>query len=157
MKLGNPMAVLIGVASCAGIVLVALPSRGFERPPGPDLAAPAPEVRHDPADSGVDGLAAEQRQRREVLAFGRDPFLGAAPLASEAPVDPAPVTAPALPRSRLTGISILEGARWAIIDREVVREGQRLSSGFTLESIERGSVTLRRDQEEQILVLGEEQ
>ena len=57
---------------------------------------------------------------------------------------------------RLTGISGRDGILWAIIDRELVQEGDLLSSGYSVERIADGTATLRRGQEEMTLSLGDE-
>ena len=58
---------------------------------------------------------------------------------------------------RLTGVSSYGGDRWAIIDREIVQEGDQLPSGHVVGEITNRTVTLILDQEELMLSLGDQQ
>jgi hypothetical protein len=61
-----------------------------------------------------------------------------------------------VPAPALTGVSICGDDRRAVIDRQLVQEGDRLASGYTVVRISARSVTLLRDQEELTLCLGGE-
>ena len=144
----------IGGATVALLAIVAIPSH-----PGVDLPTvsvplePPLEAPDPPTPVPTGGQTADQASRSEQLTWGRDPFRR--PVAGE--IESAPLETLSPPaRPRLTGISSSDGILWAIIGHELVQEGDLLSSGYTVEKIAGGTVTLRRDQEELSLRLGGE-
>jgi hypothetical protein len=133
-------------ALLAGLALVAVPAAPAR--PGvhvsPTLSAVEEADRSATSSRTGSAVRRAQEERAAVLEWGPDPFR--------------PRTGPARPVATpvLTGISLREGERWAIIDRQIVREGTVLGSGATVACIERASVTLRKDEKEWTLVLGEQ-
>ena len=168
MKLGKRNSIFLSASAVLLLVVSAIPSReDVDAPPDvPPVAAsvaPPAEPPTDPEldvieagdepDSAIQGsdslaLLAEQQQRSQQLTWSRDPFRSSAPLRSESP----PVTE--RPEPRLTGLSIRGDNRSAIIDHQIVNEGDLLSSGYTVGRIDVGSVTLARDAETLTLTLG---
>ena len=146
---------IIGAAAVL-LVIVAVPWRqGTETSAAP---APVEPPHHDPdPPSGTVNTVtmkqlAEQGERSALLTWGRNPFQSLAPATG----DPAPIVKPHQTRRlRLTGVSIYDQDRRAIIDHEVVREGDRLTSGHVVQEITSTSVTLLLDQEEVTLRLGD--
>lgn len=141
------------VATGAGLLLItlAVPSRREEAV----AVVPAPAARllestGDSADGERDELLAAQARRSAELDWGPDPFL-----ASIAARIVEPLVMPDGSAPRLTGISIRGADRRVVINRQVVSEGDTLASGYRVEEITNRSVTLRRDQEELTLILGE--
>lgn len=153
MKPRKQVLFFLGGATVALLAIVAIPSHpGIDPPePSPPLQPPR-EVPDPPAYSSISEQLAEQRSRSEQLTWGRDPFRR--PVASEID-EPRTETSRPQSRPRLTGISSHAGILWAIIDHELVQEGDLLSSGYTVEKIAGGTATLRRDQEELSLRLGD--
>jgi hypothetical protein len=157
MSLRDPMALLTLMALLVGVVLVAVPTPPSGAMPPVSLASrTAPEDRPTGDVLAVRELRRAQETRAAQLQWGRDPFQRPAALVVEPCREPEPAPAPTASLPKLTGISLRDGDRWAIIDREIVREGECLTSGATVTSIERGKVTLRLDHEEWTLVLGDE-
>ncbi len=154
MKLQKRMWFIIGGATFALLAIVAIPSHpGVDVPTDPIDPPPPRETPDPPVPDPTDEQLAEQRLRSEQLTWGKDPFQR--PVSSESDVTPME-TSRSSARPRLSGISRHDGSLWAIINHELVQEGDLLSSGYTVEKIAGGTVTLRRDQEELSLRLGGE-
>jgi len=167
---------LIGSAVGLTLVLLALP----QRPPAttpvpvvPVLPIATPPVAQKPiARPATRQQLAAQTARSASLAWKRDPF--APPLVPEEPVveiappeEPQIETrptavdppAPILPivKPRLSGISTRGQQSWAIIDGQVVQEGDILSARYRVGKISSRSVTVLTDEEELTLNLGDRQ
>jgi hypothetical protein len=108
-----------------------------------------------------------QRVRSDATPWGRDPFarprsaVGPELLVELAAAPPQPTVGAAAPTPRpdslpqLSATSARGAARWALIDRTLVREGDVLSSGFAVASIAHRTVTLLWEGEEVVLHLGD--
>lgn len=159
MRLHKRTTAFIAGASVLLIVIVALPApRASEEltPTEPILAA-EPDASAHVEGAEDDAMWIEQRRRARELAWVRDPF--APPSAPSLTPGPGDEQRPALASSSsaptLTGVSIYGDDRRAVIDRQLVQEGDRLSCGYTVGTISARCVTLLRDQEELTLWLGE--
>lgn len=142
----------------------------------PAIQAPDPESSDAPPPVRLAGASAArlqaQAERWAASPWGRDPF--APPPPPQAPPSDEPETdeveptaeseVPAwletnvvepLPPPRLTGVSRRGSGQWAIIDRELVRAGDSLTSGWHVTSISGRSVTLTHDEQELTLTLGD--
>ena len=153
MKLGRRVWLVIIGAAAVLLVIVAVPWRqGTETSAAPAPAEPPPDDPGPPGDTVTTEQLAEQGERSALLTWGRNPFQSLAPAIS----DPAPIVEPHQTRRlRLTGVSIYDQDRRAIIDHEVVGEGDRLTSGHVVQEITSTAVTLLLDQEEVTLRLGD--
>lgn len=158
---------IVAAALVATLALVALPllrraaPAPVEVPAPADLASAPPTALAAPRPATAAELAA-QLERWNASEWGRDPFAPPAPPpAAEAPEEPAPEAAPPTvpveaPRvPRLSGISRRGAEQWAILDHELVRAGDALSSGHRVTRIEARSVTLLLHDEELTLTLGD--
>jgi hypothetical protein len=153
--------IILGSATAALLLILAVPSNKKTSDPEVSAATPVPAgAAVPPAATEAQGRRpritaeqlAEQRARSESLVWSRDPFRRGTggPIAS--PVAVASESQPGTPR--LTGISIFERKRMAIVDRQVVREGDRLHSGHTVAKITAETVTLSLHEEQLTLTLG---
>ena len=159
MKLDKRMLAFTLGATALLVAIVALPSRHEGGSSAPPSAQP-PQGSSSSSDASATGaVLLEQRQRAQQLTWGRNPFVPAAARSHAAP--PSTTSPPELLHSasgpQLSGVSICGDDRRAVIDREIVREGERLASGYTVGKITARSVTLLRDQEELTLSLGDEE
>ena len=163
---------LIGSAIAITLTTLALPSRRSDNTLDEPVAAPPPqeplEAREIMAPPATQAQLAAQAARSDALAWGRDPFAppaqpraGLAELLEQAfdfVPPPAEALEPdslvALVKPQLTGLSQRGSERWAIIDGEIVREGDALSSGHLVAKIESRSVTVYVDSQELTLELG---
>jgi hypothetical protein len=157
MKPEKRTVAFLGGASIVLIVILALPSRH----PGLELQVPtpvSPSQAGPTIDAGDDSvLLLEQRRRASELTWARDPFAPAAKRLSSPSSEPSPASRYLLQAPKLTGVSMSGVDRRAVIDRQIVQEGDRLPSGYTIARITARTVTLLRDHEELTLSLGEEQ
>lgn len=145
--------VIIGAAA-ALVVIAAVPWRqGVDHSAAPAPAQPAHDDPDPPSDTATVEQLAEQSERSARLKWGRNPFQSLAPARSDAALI---VELHQPRRPRLTGVSIYDQDRRAIIDHEVVREGDRLTSGYVVRKITSTTVTLLLDREELTLHLGDE-
>lgn len=158
MKSNKRVRLILVLASISMIVILAVPSKktsvDIATTPQPALA-PGLELPSVSATLDHERLAL-QRIRSAQLTWGRNPFLSPGAAGASTDVAPQALTHRGdLPQ--LTGLSVLDGRRMAIIDHEVVQEGDLLVSGYVVKHITSGSVTLLLDEEELTLKLGAEQ
>lgn len=158
------MKLFLGLAGAALVGLVGMPSAGEDSstpsassalPVAPAALAIAPVPAFgelsDPgrgARSQAD-LQERQFQRGQTLTWGRDPFAGPVVIAPE--VEQVQVPVPELPR--LSGMSAVGTRRRAILDRQIVSPGDVLPSGWSVQLIEQGLVTLRFESQVRVLQL----
>lgn len=156
----NKVPLLVGSGVVALISLMALPSpKDGEAPPlqlGAFTQPAAPAGSPAPASAPSD-LLAEQREHSASLTWVRNPFRppGAASAAPE--VVPEAVPEPEVRVDQpmeFSGVCAKGDDHWALVDHQIVRLGDRLSSGHTVTSITDTAVTLVRDDQELTLTLG---
>ena len=165
----------LGVAGLALLVLLVLPKAGEDVAPaaraqatpaapaapgapatGSAEARPQADVRTGSSGRGARAVPTlaevleRQRLRCAALGWGRDPFAG--PLVRSTQDGPELVPVPELPH--LSGVSLLGTQRRAILDREIVGPGDSLPSGWSVQLIEQGLVTLRFESQVRVLQLG---
>lgn len=154
--LGGAVAVLLGI--------IAVPSKKGGGSPGASFA-PAILVGSVAGEESDASLLLEQlREQGEHAArldWGDDPFehdarLSPSGTASQPVAAPKPVRQSPFALPQLFGVSILSGDRLAVIDSEIVREGDQLATGYTVVTIDKSSVVLLRDHETLTLELGDE-
>ena len=158
--------IFLGVSAVLLAGMLAVPQREPETastPTAAPVAAGAVEAADptEPVRAATPEQLERQRARAARLVWARDPFF---PLTAEpAPApDPEPelVPEPSEPVAwepvELTGISERDGVRWALLDGQLVQEGEALSSGHQVARIERRSVLVLRDGLARVLTLGEE-
>jgi len=146
---------LIAGATTAVLVIVAVPFRKgeatvFEVPPRPPIAV---NTRTSPIDTERAEKLEGQKQRSLLIDWGRDPFLPPAE-ATETTPHVVPQQLGVLPK--LTGISRVGDEHMAVIDRQIVKEGDRLRSGHTVGPITELGVTLSLSGVTLSLSLGDE-
>ncbi len=156
------------VSTAAGLLLLAVPKRGAAMGAASAEPVNAPVATQPPLPS-IDVVAPDhtevqvelQRDRRASSAWGRDPFEDPSPpaVAEQQPDDPEPDVEPVMElptealalQLQLTGISRSGKRRWAIINREIVQEGDSLLSGHFISRIDEHTVTVMRDREAVVL------
>ena len=155
------MKVFLGISGVMLLGIMGVPGKNQDEAIAAIPALPAPAaataaVVIEQHASSVDPWAVQleqQQDRLRSLRWARDPFIG--PLVV-APIPQAPIVAevalPELPR--LSGLSIANDRPCAILDREIASPGQVLNSGWTVQVIEKGLVTLRFENEVRVLQLG---
>jgi hypothetical protein len=157
VKPNKRLVVILGGAMALLLAVVAVPARraaGVPPPPGPGAPGPGADGPGEPLGATRAELLA-RAARAAVLTFGRDPF--AHRVVAAAPGEALPLAEPAGGAApRLYGVSICGADRMAIIDLEVVREGERLATGQTVARITVDAVTLWSAGEETVLTLGDE-
>jgi len=161
---------LIFMGGCTAMVLIALlyatPAKGGS--PQAQSTPAAGEVDLPvPVKSATEAQLALQHARSAVTPWGRDPFEPTRkiedpkPQQEPEPEEPAPevVVVPPNPMPatlpRLYATSLRGATSWALIDRILVREGDRLASGFEVAKIEHRWVMLRWENEEVVLHVGD--
>lgn len=159
MKSSTPFAISIGGAVVVLLALVGIPTRPEVTPSLSKYNVPSRPAASQDLAVGPDDYAIHERQleRAISLPWGRDPFFPIAVPIEDEPVEDEPGPAPPQqrPESRLTGVSLMDGNHLAIIDREIMREGDELPSGYVVTRIDKTTVTVRRGEHEVTLTLGD--
>jgi len=143
---------IVGVALVASLVLLGIPRPRSRPAPGPPVVSSVPKgapAPLPPQHATRERLEA-QLARREQGEWGPDPFEQAVPVHE----DGSP-RASVVEDLRLEGISRSGDAWMALIGRDLVQQGERLSTGHTVEAITQDSVTLKKDGRTLTLRLGE--
>lgn len=155
MKSNRRLSVFLIGATTGLVVILAVPSRKGAEPSAPSPVLDNRAPRHVAgvfASETGGGRLAEQLERSAQLEWGRDPFHWPVSAPDNSTVPPVPDR----PQPRLTGVSICGEDRRAIIDHEIVREGDLLTSGYRVDKITNRAVTLLLDKVQLTLSFGEE-
>ena len=159
MKFSGSTTFAIVASAVGAIALVAVPIR----PEVPNIAFPSKLAVSASAPGSELAAEAPRVEGQELPVWGRDPFTFADRQPEPAPAiepesqpqpAPEPVTLGRTPK--LTGISLSDDGHLAILDRQLVRPGQELPSGYLVTNIDRTTVTLRRGDHEVTLNLQDE-
>lgn len=164
MILGTRTKLFVGISTVALIITAGLPDKGStevslsssEDSPASDDRPPEPPkpIAIEISESQIQAI----RDRADLQTWGSDPFKKKSNEPRPEERDLAPVeedvVAPTEPAPRLSAVTIRGEDRIAVIDRELVREGDSLSSKYRVVSIEEESVTLSRDDQTVTLILG---
>jgi hypothetical protein len=162
MKLQKSTKIILATAGILLIAVIAVPKKKkADAMPTANFAQgtfPAPS----PAANTVATLANDeqllaQSERSEELSWERDPF---APIGTQ-PLDTAnyrdDTTDHASRTPRFSGVSTVGDVTFFLIDGELVQAGDRLSSGHTVETIDKRTVALSKGRERETLFLGGDQ
>jgi hypothetical protein len=143
------VSILVGLAVVIVTALVALPSRsastGPAMNPGPRLRSKA-----ESESAPIDPIAL-QREYAATLRWGRNPFRSPE-VDQEVIPDQAEVVDPEAPK--LSGISTIDDCKMAIVDSQIVRQGDVLKTGHEVIEVTDNSVTLLCDGRQITLILG---
>ncbi|MHC4822478.1 MAG: hypothetical protein ACYTEP_00490 [Planctomycetota bacterium] len=153
-KLGKGPTVLIGCALTAALGLSALPDKGADNTtpaPLPLLrnVSPAPVSQVPNPATLFDATLSMQRTRSTELTWGRNLFRP--PGESSEHGHHQEYFDEDLPK--LSGVSTVNGDMVAIIDHQIVGEGDRLKTGYLIIAVAKGAVELERNDRRIILTL----
>jgi hypothetical protein len=152
IKSEKGVSVLVGLALVVITALVALPSPSVGTLP---VVKPAPLLRSkaEPNSATLDPID-RQREYAATLRWGRNPFLGPEIVEDKKP-DPVIVVDPEAPK--LSGISTINDFKMAIIDSQIVCQGDFLKTGHKVLEVTDQNVTLICNNRQMVLTLGEKQ
>jgi hypothetical protein len=152
MKRRTRIAWIVGSALALLLLVLGIPRRRARSMPTPPVLVTAPVSAPTPPPMYATPERLEaQLARREQGDWGPDPFAQALPPHASEGGPPTAVTT----GLRLEGLSQTDGGWLALIGRELVRRGERLSTGHVVAEITHESVTLQRDGQTLTLRLGE--